>query len=101
METKIKDIKGRLCPPGKVHHIRYITKNNVATTLCNEMFMPKEWEYTFNDEINCPACMLATIKRTGVIRRTQMENMLTKLCTGMINIGACMVLVGIILCIIN
>lgn len=77
MGIRIKDVKGKNCPPGKVHHIRYITKNNVATTLCDETLNSEEWEYTFNRKVNCPNCLLATIKREEVIRRPQKKDMST------------------------
>lgn len=80
METKIRDMRS-YCPPDKIHYIRYITKNGVATTLCDETINTKDWEYIFNSKVDCPACIIATIKREKIIKKSQRkENMSTKFC---------------------
>jgi hypothetical protein len=79
MVTKIKDVKGKDRPPGTVHYIRYIGENNVVITLCDEVLGTDEWQDAFNEKVNCPACILATIKREEVIRKPRRkENMSTK-----------------------
>ena len=65
MKTKIKDIKGISCPPGKVHYLRHVTNKNTVTTQCNKAFMSNSWNYT-DDEVNCPNCLLAITKREEV-----------------------------------
>lgn len=96
MVTKIKDVKGKDRPPGTVHYIRYITKNNVATTLCDETFKSVDWQCVFNEKVDCPNCLLATIKREEVIRRPQKENMSTKF-----YLGLAVIVVGVALYVIN
>jgi hypothetical protein len=68
MKTKIKDIKGISCPPGKTHYLRHVTNKDTVTTQCNKAFMSNSWNYT-DDEVNCPNCLLAITKREEVIRK--------------------------------
>lgn len=65
MNTKIKDIKGI---PNKVHYLRYAINRYTVTTQCNKTFKSNEWNYT-NGEVNCPNCLLATIKKEKIIKR--------------------------------